>query len=137
MPHISGRKLSEEVHSKLHFQLFNLLLSSPRNKRKEIEAVEQLFTDTEKVMLAKRLAAILLLSRGLSQYQVWKVLGLSPSTTGRISNAVEGRVYVELVRLVERRRSQTQLKKDMSLLLDLCMPDKGKRRWDWLDDLYA
>ena len=137
MPHLSQHKLPKEVLDQINYQLFNLLLSSPNNKKLEIAGIEALFTNTEKVMLAKRLAAIILLSKGLSSYKVWKILKLSSATTRKLQLGVEKGRYKQLLHLIEKRRSKKKLISDLDSLLRVCFPEQGKRRWNWLDDLYA
>ena len=77
MPHISPKKLDIEVLKKLSDQLFKTLQKAS-DKRALKYLGSELFTHTEKIMLAKRLATILLLDSEVPQHVISERLHLSP-----------------------------------------------------------
>jgi len=87
MPQVSRKKLDKSIHKKI-FQQFSRL-NSNLNKKKSSVFLSTLLTETEQTMLAKRLACVLMLHEGYSQYVVEKTLGLSSSTVARVSVAVD------------------------------------------------
>ena len=69
MPHISQRRLKQETFRNMK-ESFTNLMAVPRNPRLTQLLLNDVLTATERVMLAKRLAAIVMLCRG---YTVKKV----------------------------------------------------------------
>jgi uncharacterized protein YerC len=81
MPHVSRHPLSRERTREIYRELRKLL---KRTGNENMKVIDDLFTDTERLMLAKRCAVILLVERGVSSYAIWKSLNVSPSTVRRI-----------------------------------------------------
>ena len=82
MPHISKKKLAGEIHRKIERDLF--LYITKGTPRVDMQTVmRELLTQTEIMMLAKRLAVIFLISRGASLYEIQMTLAISPSTAAR------------------------------------------------------
>src|SRR3989338_8970598 len=87
MPHISKTKLKQKTFLKINTLLIDSLFSkSARGNGKNV--LKSLLTKTEQVMLAKRLAVIVLLDRGYSLYRIAKSLKVSPSTVARIKESM-------------------------------------------------
>lgn len=132
MPHISSRKLKKELLLKIQGQLFESI-AKIRNRKQSRLLLTELLTPTEQTMIAKRLAAILMLAKGIPAYRVWKTLQLSPSTTSRLQNALEKGAYTHLLSAFSKK-AVDDVWTTIEILLRLGMPEMGKRRWDWLDD---
>ncbi len=58
----------------------------------------------ERITLAKRLAAIILLREGISEYKTAKILKLSPSTTGNIAENIERGTYKRTFDLLSKNK---------------------------------
>ena len=90
MPHISSQKVDKETRHKI-YRLLTATITDPNVSKKQHQAFfDELLTPTEKIMLGKRLAAIALLSQGVSPYQTGKRLQLSETTTGKFFERIEG-----------------------------------------------
>lgn len=78
MPHLSKRKLDDKTERLLNSALFSLFsnLKTPQSER----LITALLTDTERLMLAKRVGASLLISEGVSQKSISGSLKLSEET---------------------------------------------------------
>jgi hypothetical protein len=127
MPHISKKKLDDKEVEALFLQVVYVLDRAA--SRGKLEAVlKQLLTSTEKVMFAKRLAAVSLLSEDLPIFDIAENLLMSPSTVDLMSLRYETGAYSALIKDGLR-------KKDISDILRLIetvggtMPPRGKGRW--------
>ena len=89
MPHISPRPVSKKVLDQIYKVLFITATSRLISKAKQERFFHELLTPTEKIMLGKRLAAIVLLEKGLNPHTVGKALQLSPTTTTKLQNKIE------------------------------------------------
>ena len=84
MPHISKRKLEDQHVEDLFLEIVAVFERAGR--RGELRKVlRELLTPTEKVMLAKRLAVISMLSQGVSIFDIAESLAMSPSTVDIMS----------------------------------------------------
>ena len=79
MPHVSKRKLDEKYVQDLFLEIVSVFEKAGR--RGELRQVlSQLLTPTEKIMLAKRLAVISMLSQDIPIHDIAGSLSMSPST---------------------------------------------------------
>jgi len=131
MVHISKDKLGEKVS----IQLFNELVSfiSPKNTTAAKGILGDLFTQTEKVMMAKRLAAIFMISEKISLYKIATRLKLSTSTVKRMYTNYSNGEYDELLRELNKRKIEKEKFWELiELIARAGMPSMGKRRWQTL-----
>jgi len=87
MPHISKHRISEVAEKALKRRFVEIIRAIGRDRRSKY-AIRELFTDTECLMLGKRLAIIYMLSKENSILDICETLNVSSSTVIRI-----GRVY--------------------------------------------
>ena len=83
MPHVSRKKLKKEVAKKIYDKLIKTITN--RGVDQGYAVLGELLTPIEQTMLAKRLTAVAMLSRGMSSYKVRKILKLSSKTTAYIN----------------------------------------------------
>jgi len=83
MPHISPQKVNNEVLRKIYKLIFSAITDRNISKKQQELAFGELLTPTEKIMLGKRMAAVSMLSQGISPYETGKILKLSPTTTAK------------------------------------------------------
>lgn len=81
MPHISKHQLTQETKRELEDRVFAFLFETQMKDRKKI--FQELFTRTERIMIAKRLTLIFLISEKLPPYSISRVLKMSPSSVAR------------------------------------------------------
>ncbi len=86
MPHVSKQKITNKTKSELEKYISKLLFESGHQTRKEV--FEEILTSTEKIMLSKRIATILMLKKGQGSYEISKKLGISYSTAERYKENV-------------------------------------------------
>ncbi len=134
MTRVSRKKLKKEMKAKIDKQ-FIKTVSSFRGNRGSVFLLEELLSSSEHTMLTKRLAAVLMLSRGVSSYRVHKILNMSEQTTARIKKDVILNRYPYVRKAVRRKKDRELFWADMEALIRFGMPEMGKNRWKWLDDI--
>jgi len=115
MPHISKRKIDTKTRRKLEEHLVSILLDTDFNTREKI--FRELFTETEKLMLAKRIAIILGLEINLSTYAISEKIKVSPSTVARFENKIQLGKYPHLIKWLKKYSGKRRKVLDMILEL--------------------
>lgn len=140
MPHVSQRRLKQETFQSMR-KSFTNLMAVPRNPRLTQLLLNDVLTATERVMIAKRLAAIVMLCRGYSAYKIHMVLKLSPSTVARLEAQLENGAFPYLESLFRGSRSKKLHKEAenfwdslFKIILMGMPPRTGKGRWKFLFD---
>jgi uncharacterized protein YerC len=128
MPHISKKKLGKKTVGKIFSKLI-ILLGKARNHREISNILDELFTETEKIMMAKRLALILMLDGNIPHQRIQEVLTMSPSTIARLYFGIERGKY-EFIRNIAKK-DRVDLEKIMWLMLTAggIMPPRGGRKY--------
>ncbi|OHA06206.1 MAG: hypothetical protein A2934_05710 [Candidatus Sungbacteria bacterium RIFCSPLOWO2_01_FULL_47_10] len=104
MPQVSRRKLEKDVMEKILATLFESLLKiNDGNLVKEF--LDDFLTPTEKIMLAKRLAAAYFLEQGHGYRFISEVLKMSPTTVNTVHKQLilRGAGYRGIFRLISQR----------------------------------
>lgn len=104
MPHVSKRFLERKQFLQIHRELFKTITQLSRAGKTSL-GLGELFTKTEKIMLAKRLAIVFMLDRNESIYAIGQILKVSPSTVARISVKYEKGDYSELLKEIRAQNS--------------------------------
>ncbi|MGB3922227.1 MAG: Trp family transcriptional regulator [Minisyncoccia bacterium] len=126
MPHVSSRKLDKAISKKLWNQFLKTFEDA--GKRSATNAIiSELLTHTEKIMLAKRLAIILLLERSIPQHVISNKLNVSVSTVTRMSLNVEVGKYSEILKISGKKRILDVLER---IILMGMPPRTGRGRWN-------
>lgn len=91
MPHISKRALPDSTKKELrkYLDLFVFEFSSKRREK----LFHELFTPTERTMVAKRLLLLSLLTREVPAHAAGELLGMSPSTVARFQHRLRRGAY--------------------------------------------
>lgn len=90
MPHVSRNPLAKRVENQLITNL-NTVLTNIKNGEEMISFVEALLTPTEKLMIAKRLAIILLIEEGIPESTIAKMLHVTRITVAKMHLFYEAR----------------------------------------------
>src|SRR3989344_296807 len=88
MPQVSKYPVSQPVYERM-FDLLMELFTASLNKKEAESLLTELFTPTEKVMIAKRLATAVLLAKEYSYEDIQSVLHVSRSTIARVNSALK------------------------------------------------
>ena len=81
-----------------------------------------MLTPTERIMLSKRFAIIYMLTKGYSFSVIQETLRVSPSTVGRIWEAIQKNKYAEIVRRVRPSSNEGDIIRLMQWFADLMPP---------------
>ena len=103
MPKISRNKLEVKVYESILNHLVGTLASLA--KKEEInDLLDGLFTRTERLMLAKRLAIAALLEQELSYKEISKLLKVSSVTIGFVKNGImkNNNNYDSLIKTIQK-----------------------------------
>ena len=91
---------------------------------------DEFFTPTERLMLAKRLALIVMLDRGYSFIQIQKILKLSPTTVARFWRMKKEGAFGSIVSAGgTSQRSSTIFARELLALLESMSVYSTKRQW--------
>lgn len=134
MPHLSRQKINQTVVTAIFSQLLAVVSNSASARRGTHSPLAELLTHTEKLMLAKRLAVIFLLSEGIPSYRIVRKLKVSPSTVARLNLGISSR-YSNLT-AIARRQKMKSVGRLLDTLLSISFPRKTGPRWKWLDEFY-
>jgi uncharacterized protein YerC len=128
MTHISKNQLAPDHMEQLFLQLGSIM--SLLSDKTAPDFLGDLLGDEEKIMLAKRLAAIAMFIEGNSSYRVWQLLKISPSTADKIRLNYEIGKYqnIELT-LKSHKSTYRQFWKTLEIILQAGMPPMGRGRW--------
>ena len=129
MTHVSKRELDKRTFDKL-FKQFVGVLQRAQNKNKFLFVLDELLTETEKIMLAKRLAIALLLFGDTPQHRIAEALFVSPTTVSKMSLKAEIGKY-DAIRHISAQE-KINLEKVIWLLLTaggIMPPRTGRKYW--------
>lgn len=107
MVRISKYKLKDDVLIKI-YRLFFEIVSRSNSKDSFLEVIDDMFSPTEKIMLAKRLAIIYLLIKGIDQINIAKVLKVSTGTVAKFS-VLFYRKDTKVVRVIKKMIKQEKI----------------------------
>lgn len=129
MPHISSKKLSPKLTGKLFSKLITVL-GKAQNQQSLSLITNELFTSTEKIMLAKRLAIILLLAKNIPQHRIVETFNVSPSTVAKTSLGIEIGKYNTILKISKKEKLDIEKLVWNILTVGGIMPPKvGRKYW--------
>lgn len=91
MVHLNQNTLKEKQLDDLFFQFSSVI--APSNEKSANTILTELLGFEERIMIAKRLAVVVLLAEGASQYKISNLLKLSQSTIANIAKRLESGQY--------------------------------------------
>lgn len=129
MPHVSSKKLNSRLLEKLSGKLL-AVLGQAQNKKLLSVVTNELFTRTEKVMLAKRLAIILMLANNIPQHRVVEILKVSPTTVSKTSLGIDIGKYTAILKISKKEKIDLEKLVWNILTIGGIMPPKvGRKYW--------
>ena len=120
MPHVSRYKLNPSQEKEL-IESLNLVLSSISNKHDMLRFINSLLTDTEKLMLAKRLGVVVLVKEGLQDSDISSALHITRMTISKLRYYYEARAkegYDIALRKIEGEKVLQGVKRFLLALAD-------------------
>lgn len=133
MVQLSKRQLKNEVMEEIFENLW-LSLVSISKKEEVMDFIHDLLSPTESLMLAKRLAAALLLLRGWQYSDIQDFLKVSSSTINNVRSSIGrgGKGFRFTVEQLEKKKSITKIIKRSEKSLGIMPPIVGRGRWAFL-----
>ncbi len=135
MTNISKKKLKDKVFVAICDQLTNYI-SRLDNPGKTKMFLDGLFTESEKIMIAKRFAVIVMIKYGYDFFVIQKTLKLSMTTIYKISEKMNNGEYGFIMdqipkgTFVNKKTKNNPFWSYIETLLEMRMPPKvGKGRW--------
>ena len=102
MVHVNRNELPKEDLDALFSQFDTLISRLDRGATSVL--LNELLGREERIILAKRLAVVILLHEGISEYKTAKVLKLSPTTTRRIAEYMAQGTYKKTIVLLKKNK---------------------------------
>lgn len=137
MPQVSKYPISKMVADRI-FEVFIKTLVTVKDKSEADDFADDLFSPTEKIMLAKRLAIAFLLIKGYQYREISKVLRVSLSTIASVNlslNHGKGSYRKILDRITREENLEEFFGKIVEKLLSLpAVSPKGGGAWRYLRD---
>ncbi len=132
MTHISAKRLKEEEEKLLKSRLVDVFRIIGKD-REVSYSVREILTDTEMIMLAKRLGIIYLVSKEMSTLDICETLKVSSSTVIRIEKRYDRGGYQHLRKVF--KKLEPSLIDIIEIILGAGLPPiAGKGRWGSIQD---
>ncbi|MFZ1075217.1 MAG: Trp family transcriptional regulator [Minisyncoccia bacterium] len=139
MTHVSKKKIKKPIAKDLADQFLTFLTVAHTKQDARIFANE-LFSQTERVMLAKRLAIVILLTRGYSFTQIESSLGVTRQTVVRIWKEMQVGGFRKIAFYARKHTKHFRRESTIDAfirILHLGMPPRAGKRWQQLDKLWG
>lgn len=114
MPHLSKHKISNELKDQINKKIIDFLTDTKLKTRKDI--FYEIFTYTERLMVAKRIAMIYMISKNIPPYSISNTLKVSPSTVARFAKGIEKGKYQITASWIKNYKSMPKI---LELLFDV------------------
>jgi uncharacterized protein YerC len=127
-------KVNIEIEEKSWSNFLSRLKKTPSSKKTEI-IFNALLSPEEKIVLARRLAVVLLLKQGKSYTEISQILGVAPQTISAVKKSISKKFY-NPYKKVPKKISPLPGRSFFDELADTLsrFPTyKGKGRWRFLD----
>lgn len=130
MAQVSRRLISQEVWERI----FNLFLETFVHIRKKDQLqsfVTEFLTPTERIMLAKRLAIAVLLTKGHDYRSIANLVRVTPSTIARVNVFLkyEGKGFNSVIQDIFKRQAIQIIWEEIKGIIDVPPGSELKRPW--------
>lgn len=134
MTRVSKEKLQTSHLKKLYVELAKTIVSL--DKKNADIFLDELLGEEEKMMIAKRFAAIVMLIERNSVYRISQLLLLSPSTVARLRDKLSNGEYVGIEQILGRKKKEYKdFWNTLEVILRAGLPPRGRGRWKSTLDL--
>ncbi|HBT81612.1 TPA: hypothetical protein DEB04_02750 [Candidatus Giovannonibacteria bacterium] len=128
MPHVSRKRVKKDIFKRMSNEFIENI-ASLKNSSEIRGFLNELLTPTERIMLAKRMAAILMLKKGIPFRIVIRTLKLSPSTVSRFWKLTKIKDFQFVSKLSRKKQERKKFWDELEILLRAGMPPRGRGRW--------
>ena len=132
MPKVSNNKLPERTFKKL-FTLLPEMINTCQSANQADSFVNSLFSSSEKIMISKRIAIILLLCKGKSYEAISAKLKVSQGTIAKMAEAIShaDKAFMHEFDKVVRSDAASDFWNELGYKLDTLLPPKGANWSSW------
>lgn len=134
MPHISAKKLENDVFRQIHHRFIQMVVDV-KDRKASTSFLSEFFTPTEKIMLAKRLTTVFMLASGCSFLTIERTLKVSPTTIAFFAEKLETGEFDYLKNFFTKAKNKKAFWDDLEALLQCGLPPRGRGRWKWFYDM--
>lgn len=128
MTNVSKKFLSEKDLVGLFKQMDKIIAKLNINTSSHF--LSELLGPEERIMIAKRLAAVAMYAEGNTSYRVWQLLHMSPTTAERIRCDYEMGRYLQTVNFMKKHKQDyEEFWEVLDVILRAGMPPRGRGRW--------
>lgn len=132
MPKVSHHQLPPHVYQKL-FTLLPVIINIAGSAGQADSFVNTIFSTSEKTMIAKRLAIILMLTKGKTYAQISAKLKVSHSTIGKMAELVAGsnQQFLHQFERIAKSDAASDFWNALGYKLETLLPPKGANWSEW------
>lgn len=132
MTQVSKRPLDKKIYDRI-FEIFIAAFIEVNNKKKAEKFLTEIFSETEQIMIAKRLAIAFLLTKKYSFEAITKMLKVSQATICQVNRFAKKETsgYISILKEVEKHtgdNSGNSLAYILTVMETLLPPPRGS---DW------
>lgn len=105
MVNVSKRVLPKSVTEELYAQLADVFFASDTRKD-SVQILTEVLTNTERILLAKRVGIIAMLTYGYSSYKIMHTLNVSTFTIASVQQRLDRGAYRYVTDILRRRKAR-------------------------------
>lgn len=134
MTNVSKRKLKKDIYFKIHDRFADFIIKLQDQKSSEA-FLYKLLTKAERIMLAKRLAIVFMLTNNYSFLHIERVLKVSPPTIVRQWKRLKSGALDYIKAEFLKEKNQGSFLDFLEALLQAGLPPRGRGRWGWFYEM--
>lgn len=141
MVYVSKKPLKQEILTRISEMLISHI-ADIQTKSKAEKFLNEILTESEKIMLAKRFAIVVMLSKKQSYTTIRKILKVTPQTISKINLGLENGEFDFIIFQLQKARRGAKSGKIsdgfsiwLDIMLGMRLPPTGKGRWKFLDEI--
>jgi uncharacterized protein YerC len=136
MTNVSKKSLKKSVKDKISKQFSGLIADINKSDKSSL-FINEFFTESEEIMLTKRLAVIFMLLEEFSPTSIISLLKVSPSTVNKISVTLDRGGHSSIKTYLGNKKNKVKFQYNLEVILRAGMPPMGRGRWkdvfEWID----
>lgn len=117
-------------------------IANIRTKPNAEKFLNEILTASEKIMLAKRFAIVVMLSKKQSYVTISKMLKVTPKTIAKINRGLDNGEFDFIISQLQKisksgagKNAYTNFSIWLDIVLGMRLPPRGKGRWKFLDEI--
>ena len=138
--HTSKKPLKQEILIRISEMLI-AHIANIQTKPNAEKFLSEILTESEKIMLAKRFAIVVMLSKKQSYATITKILKVTPQTIAKINKELDNREFDFIISQLKKTskgaggKSLFNFSIWLDVMLGMRLPPQGKGRWKFIDEI--